>query len=160
MYVGITGHQKLDGDRDWSWVESALTEELRQLPKPFTAVSSLAIGADQMFARIALRLGAALHVVMAFADLERTFSPDKLAEFVALRSHANKVEILTTIGTDEDCYLAAGQHVVDLSDMLVAIWNGLPARGKGGTGDVVLYARSKKVPLIHINPVIRQVTRS
>lgn len=42
----------------------------------------------------------------------------------------------------DDAYLAAGQEVVDLTDTILAVWDGQPARGVGGTADVVRYARS------------------
>lgn len=37
-------------------------------------------------------------------------------------------------------------------------WDGKPARGKGGTADIFLYASRKGVPLIHINPLNQSVT--
>ena len=37
--------------------------------------------------------------------------------------------------------MAAGKSIVDSCEMLIAIWDGKPARGLGGTGDVVRYAR-------------------
>jgi hypothetical protein len=36
---------------------------------------------------------------------------------------------------------------VDRSDVLLAVWDGRPARGFGGTGDVVAYARRRGVPV-------------
>jgi len=38
--------------------------------------------------------------------------------------------------TDEDAYMAAGRRVVDLSDVMIAVWNAKPAKGKGGTADI------------------------
>jgi hypothetical protein len=37
--------------------------------------------------------------------------------------------------------------VVQRSDVLLAVWDGLPARWFGGTGDVVAYARERGVPV-------------
>jgi len=34
-----------------------------------------------------------------------------------------------------------------------------PQKGKGGTADVVAYAVASRVPVVHINPVERTVTR-
>jgi hypothetical protein len=52
----------------------------------------------------------------------------------------------------EDAYLAAGKHIVDRAGLLVALWNGKPAAGKGGTGDIVAYARSQGRPVVHVHP--------
>ena len=39
--------------------------------------------------------------------------------------------------TREDAYLQAGKWLVDHSDVLVVLWDGKPAQGKGGTGEYV-----------------------
>jgi hypothetical protein len=41
---------------------------------------------------------------------------------------------------------------VDRSSVLVAVWDGQPARGLGGTADVVAYARQRGVPMEVIWP--------
>jgi hypothetical protein len=48
--------------------------------------------------------------------------------------------------------MRAGEKVVDLSDTLLAVWDGLPAKGYGGTADVVTYARATAVPFSVIWP--------
>jgi hypothetical protein len=40
----------------------------------------------------------------------------------------------------EDAYARAGHAIVDASDVLVALWDGKPARGRGGTAEIVQYA--------------------
>ncbi|MEO5877101.1 MAG: hypothetical protein ABIQ26_19070, partial [Streptosporangiaceae bacterium] len=44
--------------------------------------------------------------------------------------------------TDE-AYLVAGHRVVKRSDLLLAVWDGRPAGGLGGTADIVAYARDR-----------------
>jgi hypothetical protein len=39
-----------------------------------------------------------------------------------------------------DAYRRVGHYVVDHCDLLIAIWDGQPARGRGGTADIVQYA--------------------
>jgi len=38
--------------------------------------------------------------------------------------------------------MAAGKRVVDISEHVIAIWDGRPAGGYGGTADVVAYAHA------------------
>ena len=38
------------------------------------------------------------------------------------------------------------------ADLLIAVWDGLPARGLGGTADVVAYARDHGIPVSVIWP--------
>jgi hypothetical protein len=132
--------------------------ELDAVAPPLVAVTSLAIGADQLLARLVLERGGVVHALLPFAGIERTFASADLPAYRELVSRA-RVEILDTPGTDEDAFLAAGERVVEASELMLAVWNGLPARGKGGTADVVRYALSRGTPVVHINPVDRTVTR-
>lgn len=54
-------------------------------------------------------------------------------------------------------YFSAGKLVVDQCDVLIAVWDREPARGIGGTGDIVAYA-SSRVPTILIYPTDQQPT--
>lgn len=157
MQIGVTGHQRLDDTRAWAWVESAMCQELDALPQPLTAVSSLAIGADQLLASLVIRRGGQIVALIPFAGYERTFAPDDLEAYRQLLGVAVRVEVLESLGTDEDAYLAAGKRVVDLADRMLAVWNGQPAKGKGGTADIVAYALAQGVPLVHLNPATRTV---
>jgi len=156
MRVGVTGHQRLDDPKAWAWVARVMREELAKVAPPLVGVTSLAVGADQLLARLVLEAGGTIHAVLPFADIERSFSPADVLAYRELVRQAT-VEVLDTHGTGEDAYLAAGQQVVELSDIVLAVWNGKPAKGKGGTADVVAYAISRGVPLIHIDPVSRTV---
>jgi hypothetical protein len=156
MRVGITGHQQLDDSEAWPWVAAVLRAELAKAAFPLVGVTSLAVGADQLFARLVLERDGTIHAVLPFADIERTFPPEQVAAYRKLANQAT-IEVLETLGTDEDAYLAAGERVVDLSDILLAVWNGEPAKGKGGTADVAGYAIRRRVPLVHIDPVSRTV---
>ena len=156
MRVGITGHQRLDDPEAWPWVARVMRDEVAKVAPPLVGVTSLAVGADQLLARLVLERGGTIHTVLPFADIERSFSPEHVPAYRELAKQAT-VEVLDTPGTDEDAYLAAGQRVVELSDIVLAVWNGKPAKGKGGTADVVAYAIRRGVPLIHIDPMSRTV---
>jgi len=156
--VGVTGHQRLDHPEAWSWVAGMMRDELAKMAPPLVAVSSLAIGADQLLARLVSERGGVVHAVLPFADIERTFSPRDRPAYRSLAKQAT-VEVLDTPGTDEDAYLAAGRRVGELSDLMLAVWDGNPAKGKGGTADVVAYAVRRGVPLVHIEPSSRTVRR-
>jgi hypothetical protein len=156
--IGVTGHQRLDDPEAWPWVASAMREQLVAVAPPLIGVTSLAVGADQLLARLVAELGGKVYAVLPFADLERSFSHEDLPAYRELVGRAT-VEVLDTPGTDEDAYLAAGQRVVDLSDIVLAVWNGKAAKGKGGTADVVAYAISRDVPVVRIDPVSRTIHR-
>jgi hypothetical protein len=156
MRVGITGHQELDEPEAWPWVAMMLRAELAKVAPPLIGVTSLAVGSDQLLARLVVERGGTIHAVLPFADIERSFSPEHVPAYRELTKLAT-IEVLDTPGTDEDAYLAAGRRVVDLSDVMLAVWDGHPAKGRGGTADVVAYSIRRRVPLIHIDPVSRTV---
>jgi len=158
MNVGITGHQRLDSIDAWDWVSSVLRLELLEIPRPLVGITSLAIGADQLFASLVLDSGGSLHAVLPYLGIEKSFAPEDLPLYRKLKASGTS-EVLETMGSDEDSYLAAGFRVVNLSDLVIAVWNGLPAEGKGGTADVVNYACERRVPWVHVNPAERSVRR-
>lgn len=159
MRLGVTGHQTLQDPKGWTWVEERLVELLRTVPRPIVGVTSLAIGADQLFARLVLQFGGTLHVVIPFSGYERTFkNPHDLQTYRSLLGAADKIETVSPERSDEQAFLAAGKRVVDLSDAIIAIWDGEAARGLGGTGDVVGIAKQKQIRVIHLNPVTHQIS--
>lgn len=160
--IGITGHQKLASPDQWQWVIQQIRLKLSSVPRPHMAITCLAKGADQIFARLIIEEGGAVYAVLPFRDIERTFSSKDLPEFKALLK-LSRVEVLVETSTDdEEAFFAAGKRVVDLCDTLFAVWNGKPARGKGGTADVVDYAKKVGRETLHFNPVdstVRSVER-
>ncbi len=135
-----------------------LNAAVSQVPPPVVGISSLAIGADQLFAEAVLSAGGTLEAIIPFETYVDTFQDGDRAKFKQLRGLSRRVEVLARGGSDEECYLAAGKRVADLSDLLVAVWNGKPAEGLGGTADIVRYASDRKKRVLHINPVDRTVT--
>ena len=156
--VGITGHQRLADAEQWPWVEQQLKAELARWAPPLICFTSLAIGADQLFARAALERGGALVAILPFKDLERTFAPEDLASYRWLLRRS-EVETLDTPGGDEAAYFAAGRRVVECADVMVAVWDGRPETGRGGTADIVAYAVQRQVPLFVIDPSTRSTRR-
>jgi hypothetical protein len=139
--LGVTGHQVIPaGAREM--VVGAIRDILSEADFPLSARTSLAAGADQLFAIELLRNGGRLHVIVPSRNYEHTFSTDAdLALYRSLLEAADTVTRLAFEEPSEAAFLAAGKAVVDNSEMLVAVWDGKPARGLGGTADVVRYAR-------------------
>ncbi len=115
-------------------------------------VSCLAGGPDQLFARIVLELGGTLVVVVPAAHYRNGLDPDEQVGYDELLARAKHTERLPFVASTEQAHLAAGQAVVDQSDQLVAVWDGQPARGLGGTADIVGYARQQGVPVTVVWP--------
>jgi len=158
MKVGITGHQNLGEVETVAWVEKNLKDVVLKynVHRGFT---SLAIGADQLFAQILRDEDIPYTAILPCREIEKTFhTPAHLENYRRLLKHAAAVETLDFIDPAEIAFFEAGKRVVDLADLVIAVWNGQPAKGLGGTGDAVKYALDQKKRVVHINPINQQVT--
>jgi hypothetical protein len=100
-----------------------------------------------------LRHGGTLEAIIPFDGYESGFAEGHDRQtYRRLLNSALKAEVLTRTGSDEEAYFEAGKRVVDVSDLLVAVWNGKPAGGLGGTADIVRYAKQREKRVIHLNP--------
>jgi hypothetical protein len=160
VYVGITGHRSLPDESMWPWVAREIEAVLAGANGTLVGVTGLAAGADSVFADVVLARDGALHVVLAFEGFEHSLASDaERSRFRELLARASDVETLAVGGTHEDGYLAEGRRIVALSDLLIAVWDGEPARGRGGTAEVVDEAMRTATPVAHLDPLRRRVTR-
>lgn len=145
--IGITGHREIP-QAALSAVRSGIRAELRGRPATTRALSSLAAGADQLFAEIALESGMRLAAVIPGMDYEAHLGDDEVraAYRRLLKCSGERVE-LPRERTHEEAYYAAGRYIVDHVDRMIAIWDGAPSRGLGGTADIVGYAHLTGVPV-------------
>jgi hypothetical protein len=150
--VGMTGHQGLPTP-----VAELVTAELRDTLSGYTSnlvgVTMLGPGADQLFARLVLELGGALYVVVPAAEYRDGFEDSEAqAGYDELYARASYFEALEHTESTEQAHMEGGQVVVDRSSVLLAVWDGEPSRGLGGTADVVAYARQRGIPVNVIWP--------
>jgi hypothetical protein len=153
IVVGAVGHRDLG--KPAGAIGKAVRKEFRVLRRqyrhsPFLVLSGLAEGADRLIARLAMEeLGAALIAVLPFP------APEFCADF---RSEASRQDFSSLIGrsaavfdvhlpTDDRWkeaghmrdvqYARVGALIAEQSQILLALWDGQPARGVGGTANVV-----------------------
>lgn len=119
----------------------------------FTLVSPLADGADQLGAEQALAQGYALSAALPFtrADYAGDFEADGAARFAALLDRAGcALELPGDRADAHAAYVMAGKATVAHCDILIAVWDGLPARGRGGTAEIIDFALLRGMPVIHV----------
>ncbi|MGA3372083.1 MAG: hypothetical protein ABSC48_10015 [Terracidiphilus sp.] len=133
----------------------------------FCVVSALAEGADRVVARAVLEYpDARLEAVLPLAVedyLEDFASEESRKEFWELLGRCEKPVLLRRRSVEEesgdaneqlelrrDAYAEAGRYVVDHCDVLIAVWDGEPARGRGGTAEIVQYAMEQRRPVIRV----------
>lgn len=155
MIVGVTGHQRIAKEEGWTAITARLDALIGHLEPPLLGISSLAIGTDQIFADLILQRGGDLVALLPFPEYTRTFSePEGRRRYRALLRAAKEVITLARVGSDAECYLNAGIQIVDRVDLLIVVWDGRPARGPGGTADIVALAnkRGRAVSLVDASP--------
>lgn len=154
--VGVTGHRQI---ADAAQLADAIDRALDDLAaradgRPIVLVSALAEGADRLAAGRALaRPGIGLEAALPLpVDDYLTDFADHLSReaFRSLLDRARAVRVADPAPTREAAYAAAGRMVVEGSQALVALWDGRPARGVGGTAEVVALARRRELPLAWI----------
>jgi hypothetical protein len=200
LVIGVTGHRDLR-TQDTTALKAAVRDTFRRLRKeyltgdttPVIVLSALAEGADRLVAEVALDEGAILIAPLPMEEAEyredfrgeRAIAPDAEKEFDRLlaRSFASyalpyhKGSSRAAVSSDEDKradqYQDVGLHIVNHSDILIALWNGDEKRKndikKGGTAAIVEFKR-RGIPIAlsgsarsaldssEIGPVIHIVT--
>jgi hypothetical protein len=153
MRIGMSGHRARDG-ADWAWARDQLIALFLDAPRA-VGWSSLAAGADTIFAEVALAYGGGHVAVIP--------TPGYIGEFAAAdqrRYHvllARSRRVIRVRGEGEASgFRRAGERVARSVDKMVFIWDGDEARGDGGTADIVDYAIGRKIDAIWLNPLTRE----
>lgn len=154
MRVGVTGHSKLmpdcvDAVRDG--VRAALEAEAAG-GSSLVGVTCLAPGADQLFARVVLELGGRVEVVLPAMDYRDRLKPEKRADYDELLAQAHVVSVLPNELSGRHAYVMANERMLASVELLIAVWDGQPPDGRGGTADVVETARASGVPVVVVWP--------
>lgn len=151
--IGFSGHQGLP-PATTDLVAAELRGKLKRLAGlELIGVTMLGPGADQLFARIVLELGGHLYVVVPAKRYRDGFQdPEARRDYDRLYAMANYFEELDYVESTEEAHMAGGRVVVERADRLLAVWDGKPARGYGGTADIVAYAGERGVPVEVIWP--------
>ncbi len=152
MRVGITGHSNISPDSA-PVIADALRATLADTERPLVGISCLARGADQLFAAVVLELGGILEVILPAADYrENKVKPANREQFENLIGKANKVHVMPFGTSNREAYEAANENLLGAAELLVAVWDGAPPDGKGGTGDTVRIARERNMPVTVVWP--------
>jgi len=91
------------------------------------------------------------------AEYEHDFkSADSLKEFRDLLGHSTSVLELAGSRADKEtmnrAYELAGMTTVIQADLIIAVWDGGPSRGRGGTREMIDAATRIGTPVIHLDP--------
>ena len=162
LRIGITGHRDLVNRKETRNEIAYSFCYFKELDKDLLAITSIAAGADLLFTEEAIRHNIPLQIELPFTfeDYKNDFNKHDLQklESIVKKYRYNEAPTLKTNTKEErnNAYLAIGQKIVDLSDIVIAVWDGKDAKGKGGTGDIVNYALSKNKQIHFIKSVRKE----
>lgn len=150
--IGVTGHSKLTPE-SVPIIASALRDVLQEHGQSLTGVTCLARGADQVFAQAVLDVGGAIEVILPSQDYrEEKVKPENRQQFEDLFAQAERVHVLPNATANRDAYADAGETLISGVDTMIAVYDGAPLDGKGGTGDTVQAARERSIPVVVVWP--------
>lgn len=172
LRVGVTGHRDVLPNAIPAIEKSveATLEALGRNAGRKVFLSSLAEGADQIAAEVAVRLGYDLQVPLPFERQRYTagFPRADKERYERLESLAVQVFIVPPVETDDHglpsrdwLYRQAGLFIANECDVLLALWDGCATTGAMcGTADIINYLKRlngkhsanplKKRPIIQI----------
>lgn len=130
-------------------------------------LTGLAPGADQDAVHVAEKMNIGVHAIIPYIDPvspatvgwtddPNLAGPDLRIDLDATREEFKAVTVLDGASYDSPTgwyggHLAHADFVVRWSDVLVAVWDGMPAKGPGGTGDAVAIALKSGKPVIWVH---------
>lgn len=151
--LAVTGHRGLS-EETAALVDTALRSEISKRAEagPLVGLSCIADGADALFARAVLDYGGTLHVVVPARKYRDGLPEEHHPTYDALIAKAAEITRLDHIESDSTAHMDASLRMLADTDELLAVWDGQPARGYGGTADVIDAARDKDIPVTVVWP--------
>jgi hypothetical protein len=176
--VGFTGHRHLpDEALARQAIREFLTSEKDRAGAVLYGVSSAAAGGDLLFAESCLELGLPLRILLPMPQQQwrSDFDEASWSRVENVLGQALSVEITGSAwnqapvdevrqlsggaesepqaveNTREQLYFECGMQTVLESEILLALWDGEPSRGLGGTAEIVAFAEQQHHAVVWIH---------
>jgi hypothetical protein len=161
LAIGFTGHRALgDEARCGKMIFDFLERKKATASGLVYGVSSIAAGADLLFAESCIQLELPLCVLLPLQveEFRKDFDEASWSRAERVLSRAASVEVSNGNPSRDECYYECGIETVQQSRMLLALWNGEPARGLGGSEDVVAFAKGIGRPVVWLHSKTGEVS--
>jgi len=159
LRIGVTGHRL---DRLGGHIAEQLAQAVEQVfsalesaanagdPAQLCLITCLADGADSLAADCAVARGWAMNAVLPFAEqgardgfYQRLTASNAAMELPGSRADSHSESV---------AYERAGRVLLAGCDILIAVWDGGPVRGRGGAAQIIAEAVHQGIPVVHIDP--------
>jgi hypothetical protein len=154
LAVGFAGHRKVPYQaKSRQVIRDFLARQKESHHGIVVGISSAASGGDQLFAESCLELNIPLRILLPrpAEQFRADFDDTSWLRTVHILENAVSVEVTGRHESRNEQYYDCGIQTVAESQLLVALWDGLPARGAGGTQEMVSYARKTGHPIAWIH---------
>jgi hypothetical protein len=154
--VGVTGHRIMtDLDKIHNGIDLAIERIQKKFPgQPLRLLTQFAEGSDRLVEQHFRNLkGSRITVVLPLSIDEylKDFSRGSAKEFLQLVRESDEIVNMPLLRDRDEAYEAAGRYILNHSDVMIAIWDGEVAQGRGGTGQIAELALQKKIPFAWIH---------
>jgi len=149
IVVGFSGHRSIADSKVIGDSISAALDDLASKCGAMVAVSSLAKGSDTLFVEEVVERKIPFLLVLPFPSdrFQQDFEAKDWQRVTPLLAKASHREEVSGTNSPDEAYMETGALIVDRADVVIAVWDGKPSNGLGGTGDVVDYSRALGKPL-------------
>jgi len=154
LAIGFTGHRVLvDEAKCRGSIFGFLEQQKKSAVGSVYGVSSVAAGADLLFAESCLQLALPLCVLLPLPveEFRKDFDESSWSRAEEVLRKAASVEVTDGHQSREECYYECGIETVQRSRLLLALWDGEPSQGLGGTEDVVSFAKGLGRPVVWLH---------
>lgn len=156
MIMAATGHRpdKLGREYDYNgpittWIRQEI-EKILIDEKPTKIISGMAIGVDQIFALVGLKLNIPLLAAIPFEGQEKRWPKSSQKIFYDILNNPLTEQVIVCEGGYAGYkFIRRDHYMVDNCNKLLAVYNGDES---GGTWQTWKYAIKNKCPIIRINP--------
>jgi len=160
--IGFTGHRALEDEvRCRKAIFDFLQGQKQSASGLVYGISSVAAGGDLLFAESCIQLALPLRVLLPLPadEFRKDFDEKSWSRAEQVLGQAASVEVIGRSPSRQECYYECGIETVHQSRLLLALWNGLPAEGLGGTEDVVSFAKGVGRPVVWLHSTTGDVRR-
>ena len=154
LAVGFTGHRKVPYEtKSRQVIRDFLAHQKESHHGVMYGICSVATGGDQLFAESCLELDIPLRILLPrpAEHFRADFDEASWQRTVRIIESAISVEVTGRHEARNEQYYDCGIQTVAESQLLVALWDGQPSRGVGGTQEIVSYARKTGHPIAWVH---------
>jgi hypothetical protein len=154
LQIGFTGHRHLTNEPlARKRIREVLADWKKKWGGAISGLSSLAAGSDLLFAEICFELNIPLSVLLPLRleEFKQDFDAATWLRVESALERAACWEVIDAGLPRPECYYECGIATLHQSGLLLTLWDGQPASGKGGTGDIVDQCRELGAPLVWIH---------